>query len=95
MPLKASMGTVTRPGEVIGGNGQATPTLRMLLLMANTLRFLTSSPPISQPTTHAPRIRERSRDPVRTINLIAGVLYLPAVTAAMMKITMDSLPNHK
>ena len=76
--------------------GKQTPTLRMLLLIASTFRFLISGPPISQPTTHAPRIRRTTAAiPFVPINLIAGVLYLPAVTAAMMKITMDSLPNHK
>src|SRR5262245_37719411 len=76
--------------------GKQTPILRMLLLMASTLRFLTSGPPINQPRAQEQRINSTiATIPLVPINLIAGVLYLPAITAAMMKITMDTLPNHK
>jgi hypothetical protein len=51
---------------------------------------------MSQPTPQAQRIKSTIASiPFVPINLIAGDLYLPAISAAMIKITMDSLPNHK
>src|SRR5689334_13580085 len=76
--------------------GRQTPTLRMLLLIANTLRFRTSGPPNNQPTTHEATISTTMAPiPYVPINLIADDLYLPASSAAIMKTTIDNLPNHK
>src|SRR5690348_11919263 len=72
-----------------------TPTLRMLLLTANTLRFRTSAPPNTQPTTHEATIRATVAPiPFVLSNLVADDLYLPASSAAIMKTTVDYPPNH-
>src|SRR5215467_10171116 len=85
-----------RSGEIVGGYGQANTGVTHAAANGQHLAFLISGPPINQPTTQEPMINSiMASIPFVPINLIAGVLYLPAMTAAMMKITMDSLPNHK
>src|SRR5262247_3341229 len=79
-----------RSGEIVGSDGQANTGVTHAAANGQHLAISDFG------ATHQPMINSTMASiPFVPINLIAGVLYLPAMTAAMMKITMDSLPNHK
>ena len=95
MPLKARIGTTTcSAGKVEDSDREADPDITHG--GADREYFTVAGLRPTQQPADSPRTEDQGNnrhDPPRPMDLSAGILYLPAASAAMMKSTIDSTPK--